>query len=246
MNWKTTACDDDPSVWLGNAPGVDLQASGLPALVERLAPEDTDSRQVALAMFRYASALPFEISLPAERTQPGALCSLQAGDAYFKATLLVHLLRSCDVPARMRWVELEPRRLSRGLWDFVGHTGMPFFYPLTDAWLEGRWLTTDAYVMDPPLLRAVQRELARRRESSGFFVHRDGVADWDGRSDALQRFNEGDPESWPLRDMGGFHSHTDFLQKSLAAVPETQVTNMAYGHQARHANEAFARMRQSG
>lgn len=62
---------------------------------------------------------------------------------------------------RLRWVQLDAQRLTRGLWEFVRHTGVPFVYPLTEVWLAGRWLCTDAYVQDPPLLAAVHRELDR-------------------------------------------------------------------------------------
>lgn len=62
---------------------------------------------------------------------------------------------------RLRWVQLDAQRLTRGLWEFVRHTGVPFVYPLTEVWLASRWLCTDAYVQDPPLLAAVHRELDR-------------------------------------------------------------------------------------
>lgn len=244
MTWKTCASDDEPTRWLGSSLGIDLDAKGLRELAERLAGSAQGARFQALALFQYVAALPFEMSDPLERTSPAALSRLRSGDAYFKTTLMVHLLRLRAVPARMRWVELEPRRVSRGLWDFVGHTGMPFFYPLLEVWINGGWLTTDAYIMDAPLLEVVHRELAKRQGASGYFAHRDGVATWDGESDALQRFSLSDPESWPLRDLGSCHSHADFLRIHLATVPETDVTNMAYGHQARNANDIFARMRE--
>lgn len=101
---------------------------------------------------------------PALRTLPEALHSLSAGGGCFKATLWLHLLRICHIPARMRWVELDPSDVTRGLGDFSRLAGMPFFYPLIEVWLQGRWHAVDAYAMDPPLPgRLVQDVCARSR-----------------------------------------------------------------------------------
>lgn len=243
MSWKTCNCDDSPGAWLGNAPGVDLEATGLRALATQLTDGLTEPGEQAQALFRHVSFLPFELSDPAERTSPRALHRLSAGDGYFKATLWLHLLRIVGIPARMRWVQLEPAYVTRGLWDFSRLAGMPFFYPLTEVWLQGLWQSVDAYAMDPPLFGAVMAEIRRRQLAAGYFVHRDGVCTWDGQGDALQRFSPSDPDSCPIQDMGCFHSHRDFLKTYGRAVPETAVTNMAYENQTRLMNEAFARMR---
>lgn len=243
MNWKTCACDDNPASWSGAALGIDLDAPGLRLRAQQICSGVTPARERALALFRHVAGLPFEISDDKLRTSPAALNSMHGGDAYFKASLLVHLLRLQDIPARMRWVQVEPKALTRGLWDFANHTGIPLFYPLTDIWLAGTWLCTDAYILDAPLLFAVRAELVRMRVRTGYFLHVDGVAAWDGRSDALQRFTANDEKSWPLRDLGCFHSRADFVQRTSLAVPETTVTKMVYANQALMMNLAFARLR---
>ncbi|MGM9426447.1 hypothetical protein [Hydrogenophaga sp. MI9] len=243
MTWKTCHCDDSPGAWLGNAPGVDLEATGLRALAAGLTDGLTEPGEQALMLFHHVSLLPFELSDPSLRTAPRALHRLTAGDGYFKATLWLHLLRIGGIPARMHWVQLEPAYVTNGLWDFSRLAGMPFFYPLTEVWLQGLWQSVDAYVMDPPLFGAVVAEIRQRKLMAGYFVHRDGVCTWDGRGDALQRFSPSDPDSCPIRDMGCFHSHADFLRAYRHAVPETVVTNMAYENQTRQMNETFARLR---
>ena len=136
--------------------------------------------------------------------------------------------------------------MTSGLWDFSRLAGMPFFYPLTEVWLRGLWQSVDAYAMDPPLFGVVLSEIRQRQLMAGYFVHRDGMCTWDGQGDALQRFSPSDPDSRPIRDMGCFHSHSDFLRACRQAVPETAVTNMAYENQTRLMNETFARMRRGG
>lgn len=209
-------------------------------------PPLTDARTTAIRLFQHLSNLPFEALDAQRRTDPAALSGLGAGDAYFKATLFVHLLRLAGLPARMRWVEMASRPLTWGLWDFAGHSGMPLFYPLTEVWLTERWLTTDAYILDPPLCRALRAELTQRQRRSGYLMHVSGACDWDASRDAIQRFGVDDPSSWPLRDLGCFHSHADFLAGTRLHLPQTEVTRMAYTNQVRAMNEALAAMRQRG
>lgn len=243
VNWRTSPSDDRPAVWLGSALGVHLEAPGLHALAMQLTERAADPSAQASALFRHVSHLPFELSDPALRTLPEALHSLSAGDGYFKATLWLHLLRICHIPARMRWVELDPSYVTRGLWDFSRLAGMPFFYPLIEVWLQGRWHAVDAYAMDPPLFKAVMSEMERRRWPAAYFVHRNGTCTWDGQGDALQRFSPLDPTSCPLRDLGCHHSHADFMRAWGRLVPETAVTHLAYENQTRMMNETFARLR---
>lgn len=242
-NWKSSRSDDRPAVWLGNAIGVHLEAPGLHALALAVADGAAEPLGQALALFRHVSQLPFEVSDPTLRTLPEALPTLRAGDGYFKATLWLHLLRICHIPARMRWVELDPTPVTHGLWDFSRLAGMPFFYPLVEVWLGGSWQTVDAYAMDPPLFDAVMSEIVQRGLPGGYFVHRQGTCSWDGRGDALQRFSPLDPSSRPLRDLGCHHSHADFMRCWGGLVPETAVTHLAYENQARMMNQSFARMR---
>lgn len=243
VDWRTCGCDDDPAIWLGDARGVRLGAEGLAPLVARCVAGEDGVVAQAVALFRHVSSLPLELSDPALRTVPEALHWQRAGDGYFKATLWLHLLRIAGIPARLRWVQLNPAYVTTGLWDFARLAGMPFFYPLTEVWLPGGWQSVDAYVMDPPLFRVVVAEIRARQLMAGFFVHRDGTCEWDGHGDALQRFSPSDPDSCPIRDFGCFHSHSDFLRAYGRVVPETAVTNMAYQNQTRLTNETFARMR---
>lgn len=243
MSWKSCDCDDAPDRWLGDALGVDLGTTGLAARAARCVDGVTGARDEALALFRHVAGLPFQLSDPAVRTDADQLHVQDGGDGYFKATLWLHLLRIRRIPARMRWVRLDPKAITHGLWDFARLAGMPFFYPLTEVWLEGGWSTVDAYVVDPALFARIKDHIARHRLAGAYFVHRDGVCEWDGRSDAIQRFSPNDPASLPLADLGCFHSHADFLRRYGVEIPETAVTKLAYEQTAGQLNTALVQLR---
>ncbi len=122
--WRICPSDDRPAVWPGNALGVHLETPGLHALARAVTGGVAEPLGQALALFDRVSQLPFEVSDPMLRTRPEALHTLRAGDGYFKATLWLHLLRVCHIPARLHWVELDPTPVTHGLWDFSRLAGM--------------------------------------------------------------------------------------------------------------------------
>ena len=246
MSWRLREVDNNPQHWLGDAPGVQLGASGLRLRAQRLTQACTTPREQACALFEHVSQMPFGVIRISTRCQPAHQHRLRKADAYAKATLWVHLLRLCEIPARMRWVRLDATELTRGLWDFCRHVGQPFFYPLTEVFLEGRWLVTDAYIMDPLLFRAIQLELGQQRWTAGYFVHAQGQCGWDGQADAFQRFSPSDPASLPVEDFGCFHSHADFLARVRPDFRVTAVAQMAFVSQSVLMGRAFKRLRAEG
>lgn len=241
--WRNCSCDNDPRHWLGNAPGVALDAPQLEGLASSLLPTSGSPVEEALALFRYVSQLPFFLSEPASRTLPRELHRQAGGDAYFKSALWLHLLRIRGIASRQRWVEIDPCKMTPGLWDFVRLAGMRFFHPLTEVWLDQRWITVDAYVVDPALFSIVQKELHQQDWPSGFFVHRLGVCEWDGAADALQRFSLQDPDSLPLEDLGCFHSHQDFLDRAGSLFQRTELVVSAHKVTSDRINAELSRLR---
>ncbi len=244
MAWNRTGLEDDPSDWLGSAPGVDLQVSGLRERCAAIVNGCHSAQHRAQAIFRWVQALPFVVLDAKDRSDPLLLPGRTCGDAYTKAALMVHLLRLCEIPARMRWVQMEAASLTRGLWDFLKHTDVPFYSPMTEAWLEGRWMCTDVYVFDRPLAKAARQQLLERGWSSGLLMHVEGEADWDALRDAYLRFASTDPASWPISDQGCFHSHADFLVRADVPVRESALTHMVYVRQLRLMNEALTALRE--
>ena len=174
MNWKTASCHDSPEAWLGEAEGVDPAGCGLHALATGMTRACADPRERALVLFEHVAQMRFVVSDLDTRCMPSLLAHAGEGDGFFKTTLLVHLLRLVDVPARMHWVQLESSSLTRGLWDFVRLAGQAFVYPLTEAFIDDRWICTDAYTMDAPLLAPVALPFPQHLWPAGQPGHRGG------------------------------------------------------------------------
>lgn len=243
MTWKTASCNDCPDAWLGDAEGIELGRSGLHALATGMASVCADTQGRARMLFDHVAQMRFVVSDLDTRCVPSLLSHVGEGDGFFKTTLLVHLLRLVDIPARMRWVQLESSLMTRGLWDFVRLSGQDFVYPLTEVFIEGRWICTDAYIFDPPLLAAVQGTLERRGWQSGFMAHRSGTSQWDARTDAYQRFDAADPAAMQLQDLGCAHSLADFTRQQPHRFRVTGSMRLAFASQADHCNQELERLR---
>ena len=204
--WKTAVCNDDPQHWLGDAPGLTLGLARLRMTALRVTQLQSGNRAKAVALFNHVAQMPFEPTSDSKRANPHKLQFIKGGDAYAKAALFVHMLREIDIPSRMRWVDMNPKYLLRGLtW-----MSTRFSYPLTEIYVNERWLCTDAYIADADLLTVTRNKLFEKGWQSGYSFHRDGAARWDGRSDAYQRFSPDDQASWPIEDWGCYHSTADF------------------------------------
>jgi hypothetical protein len=245
MTWKTATCNDSPDAWLGEAEGIDPGGSGLQALAMGMTRACTQPQERARVLFGHVAQMRFVISDLDTRCVPSLLAHTGEGDGFFKTTLLVHLLRLVGVPARMRWVQLESSLLTRGLWDFVRLSGQAFVYPLTEAFIDGRWICTDAYTMDAPLLAAVHRTLDRRGWDSGFMAHRAGTGQWDARSDAYQRFDGAHPAAMQVQDLGCAHSLADFTRRHPHRFRVTGAMRLAFVSQAEHFNQELGQLRRT-
>jgi hypothetical protein len=245
MTWKTASCDDRPHLWQGEADGVELEGCGLRSLALGMTRNCPTPREQARVLFDHVAQMRFVMADLDTRCAPALLAHTFEGDGFFKATLLVHLMRLVGLPARMRWVQLESAQLTRGLWDFVRLSGQPFVYPLTEVHLDGRWHCTDAYTMDQPLLAAVHRALDRRGWDSGYMAHRAGTHRWDGQGDAFQRFDPADASDMQLQDLGCAHSLEDFMRRHPHRFVLTAAVRLAYVSQAEHINHELGHLRLS-
>ena len=101
-----------------------------------------------------------------------------------KSTLFAALLRAVGIPARIHFVGIN-RQTLRGLITppsaFVDHS-------YTEVLLDGRWIATDSYNVDPALHRAATNKLRAENAQIGYGVHINGGCVWDGRSDCFSQF----------------------------------------------------------
>jgi transglutaminase-like putative cysteine protease len=118
-----------------------------------------------------------------------------------QSTLMVALLRAAGVPARAHFVDITAEVLGGVL-----SPGTPFVdHSWTEAYVDGRWRAVDAYIVDPPLMRAAKARLKRERRVLGYGAHVNGVTEWNGRDDAFSQFvNDGAHARLSTRDYGVF------------------------------------------
>jgi hypothetical protein len=67
-------------------------------------------------------------------------------------------------------------------------TGVYGDHAISEVLLEGVWHKVDSYTVDAPLYAAAQARLAAEGGVMGWGVHKEGVNDWDGRSDSFVQY----------------------------------------------------------
>ena len=101
-----------------------------------------------------------------------------------KGTLFAAMLRAAGISARQHFVDISAAILS----PFID-PGTPYVdHSFVEVWVDGRWWSTDSYIVDRPLHTMAMKRLAAGGKVLGFGVHRDGSSDWDGASDSFCQY----------------------------------------------------------
>jgi transglutaminase-like putative cysteine protease len=198
--------DDDPERWLINTPLLQFDRPKVRLLATRLTQLQATPRQKAMACFAHLRSLPFGAIADSVGTSSLSVLKYGMGDCHTKSTLMVALLRSSGIPARMRFVSLKPDFLH----GIIDNGTQPFEHAMTEVLLDGRWLAVDSYVVDLRLAVAARSRLHREGRKLGYGMHVDGQMSWDGQSHSFGQFNHAHPPSMPLHDWGAFDDPYQF------------------------------------
>lgn len=201
---------DEGARWLANTPLLEHDHPRIRIQAARLTQLKSSPREKAVACYQFVRNLPFAIAADGTSKTAPQVMREGEGDCHTKSTLLTAMLRSLDIPARVRVVTLRPAFLY-GLLDTEGHSVEHAF---TEVLLEGEWLGVDSYVIDVKLGLAARARLLAEGRHAGYGVHARGRIDWDGRSSSFGQFSAADEESAPTYDWGAF----DDVQQFHAAV----------------------------
>jgi hypothetical protein len=170
---------DRPQDWLSTTPLLDLDDPKLRLKARSLVQLCRTDRDKALAIYRFVKRMPYtkriKLSYPTARD----VLNARGGDGDDKATLLIALMRSVGIPARLRYMEMRGDML-RGL--IPGNT--PAARPLAEFWLGG-WVRTDTYIFDAEYVSAARQRLKAQGWQCGWGIHLDAQLLWDGKSDAF-------------------------------------------------------------
>ncbi|MEM7096670.1 MAG: transglutaminase-like domain-containing protein [Pseudomonadota bacterium] len=127
-----------------------------------------------------------------------------------KSTLFVALLRGAGIPARQRFVSINADILK----PFIKLRQPYVDHSYTEVLLDGRWLRVDSYIPDPDLFRLASMRLTEERSVMGYGIHRLGVNEWNGRTDAFAQFVESGMAKITNQDYGVFRDTAAFYAET--------------------------------
>lgn len=209
---------DDPALWLGPTPLVDLDDPRLRLKAQSLTQLSRTDRDKALAIYRAVKRLPFAKPVKLRLRTAHELLRARHADAEDKATLFVALLRAIGVPARLCYVELHGDIL-RGLTRAIASAGRP----VVQAWIDGAWRSTDTYIFDAHYAAAARARLRSLNWEWGYGLHRRGHSLWNGADDAFLTGDEHMAREISLGVLGWFHDPQDFLDSPVRRERFTRV-----------------------
>jgi transglutaminase-like putative cysteine protease len=205
--------EDPHRRWLANTPLLQHDHPKIRLTAKKLTALRGAPREQALACFQYVRAMPFGCIADSVGTSAVGVLNSGRGDCHTKSTLMIALLRSLGIPARMRFVTMKPDFL-HGIADLGGS---PIEHAYTEVLLDEQWLGLDSYVVDPKLAVAAKTRLRIEQRKLGYGMHREGTIHWDGKTNAFGQFTTDDPDSMPLHDWGAFDDPYQFYS-SVAYV----------------------------
>ncbi len=174
----------DTAPWLAATRWIDAGHPDIVAAAKRtIAGARTDTER-AVRLHDLVRDIPFGWAPAFDQQTASEALACGIGFCNTKSTLLVALLRAAGIPARIHFVSIT-RRVLRGLITppsaYVDHS-------CTEVLLDGRWIGTDSYNVDPAVHRAALARLRAENSQIGYGVHSNGTCQWDGRSDRFSQF----------------------------------------------------------
>lgn len=195
--------------WLSTTDALQAGHPRIRILAQRLTQLEGSDRQKAVACVEYVRSIFFAwVRGAGSRRDALQVLRKGSGDSFGKGTLLVSLLRSIDIPARLRVVAL-PGEIFHGLLNDTG--GLVVNHAFVEIMLDQQWLATDAHVLDDEFVRGARAALQRTACTRGFGLVDSGQSHWHGRGPAFCQFDPWRPGHGALGEWGWFHDATSFL-----------------------------------
>jgi transglutaminase-like putative cysteine protease len=209
-------CAMTTSVWsdaghLAATRYIDVEDGAIRDLIDRIAPNSMGERDRARAVFAYVrDEIAFGFDRRFHDYRASELLVSRIGYCNTKGTLFTALLRAARIPARQVFVDIDARVL-RGLVD----PGTPFVdHSYVEAFVGGRWVATDAYIVDAPLMRAAKARLRVENSILGYAAHRDGRSTWDAGSPSFSQFVDNGAARLSSRRWGVYADVGDFYARA--------------------------------
>ena len=139
----------------------------------------------AAALQDFVRRLPFAVQARGRGRAASRILARGHGDAHDKAALFTALCRAAGLPARVQFLRVRSAVLAGLLQD----PPEAIEHPVAQVYVDGRWLSTDGYVVDPVLFARAKQMLLATDLDSGWGIVRDASGSWDGRSPCLHQFH---------------------------------------------------------
>ena len=203
------ALDRGPHAWLRESLQLDLSHPKVRITAQKLtqALQSIPARVAAIQAF--VRRLPFATSLDSRRILASEVLRRGHGDCHSKGVLFVALCRAADIPARLLFVDVRTDFLC-GILD-EGPRVLP--HAVGQAWVDGCWISTDGYVVDPALFAQAKLRLRNENRDCGWGIVLEATGLWRGDCDCLQQFRPADV----VRSHGVFHDAREFYARSATS-----------------------------
>lgn len=210
------AVDSDPACWLGPTPMLNTGDTRLRLRVQSVVQLHASVSDQVRAIHTFVRAIPFGLGRRYGARTARDVLDRKEGAWHEKTTLFLAMLRAAGVPARLRVLSL-PGDVLRGLVQ----TAQPFFLPLAEVWLDGRWMRTDTHIYDLPLLALARRELKSAGWVRGYGLNHHGATHWKLDGDAFAALAPDHSGGMPIGDLGVYHDVSAFLAGTREREPGT-------------------------
>lgn len=235
--------DDAPERWLHATRMIDKDHRAVIATARRLTDGFTDDRGKALALFSFVrDEVKFGFARGFWDIRASDVLRSRMGYCNTKSTLFLALLRASGIPACQVFVDIDAQVL-HGIID----PGTPYVdHSYVEVFLSGKWIATDAYIVDPPLFRAAHTRAAAEGRQLGYGVHVTGTTEWDGTGPAFSQFNMLDPRPIGTTAWGVYEDVAEFYAR--AERPWNRLNPIlrgGFGFAANGANARAEALRQS-
>ncbi|MGV3494769.1 MAG: transglutaminase-like domain-containing protein [Ramlibacter sp.] len=189
--------------WLGETPQLDLSHPRLRITAQKLTQCLQTMPERAAAVQAFVRRLPLSAA-PQPGTAPASrILERGHGDAHAKAVLFTALCRAAGLPARVQFLRVRAAVLA----GILHSRPRAIVHAVAQVHVDGRWVSTDGYVVDPVLFVRARELLQDTDLDSGWGIVRDAPGLWDGKSACLHQFRWSDV----LLSYGVFDDVQDFI-----------------------------------
>lgn len=220
--------------WLRETTQLDISDAKLRITAQKLTQARQSHAARAAAIHDFVRRMPFAAAADGGSRRAGEVLRDGRGDCHSKGVLFTALCRAADIPARLQFVRVKTRFMAGILPE--APPAMP--HAVGQVLLDGQWLSTDGYVVDPVLFARARRLLDEFGESSGWGIIAGSRGRWDGTGDCLQQFELDDV----LENYGVFHDAAHFYGTRGEMLPGW-VGSLKYAVGAQLVNRRVAQVR---